>query len=292
MSAPRWRAGVESLELPLRVALLALLLDASMYWFVRLPVAFAAALGLLLPGLLRARGLWAALLVLVAWPLLWNWPFSDNHDYLRALWCVAVLASLGAARPAPTLAASARWLLGLTFLFATLWKVALSPDYWDGTFFRVTLLTDTRFENLAVLAGGTTWEAWEAADAALRGAVAGRGSLEEAGFQEPPGVRRLAGVLTVWTGVVEALLAAAFLWPRGRGLSRLRDPLLLVFALTTFAFATVRGFGWLLASLGVAQVEAARWRTRLAYVGLFFVIEIYRSVPWSEALVEWLGRTG
>lgn len=293
MSAPAAPAAREDagLALALRLLLLALLLDAGAFWFVRLPVVTAAALGLLLPGLLRARGLWALLALLTAWPLVWNWPFSDNHDYLRVFACVAAAAALGAARPAATLATSARWLLGLTFLFATLWKLG-SPDYLDGRFFRVTLLSDPRFENLAVVLGDTTWRAWEATESALRAAAAGRESLGEAGAPEPASLRRAAGVLTVWTVALEALVAAAFLWPRGRGLSRVRDPILLLFGATTFAFATVRGFGWLLAALGVAQSGPERRGTRLAYVALFFLIEIYRSVPWSEALVRQLGRTG
>lgn len=282
----------DALALPLRLLLLALLLDAGAWWFVRVPVATLAALGLLLPGLLRARVLWALLAVGVAWPLAWNWPFSDNHDYLRVLACIAVLAALGARQPPATLATSARLLVGLTFLFATLWKLVLSPDYLDGRFFRVTLLSDPRFENLAVLLGGISWPAWEAGEAALRAAAAGREGLAEAGFAEPAALRRLALLLTVWTGALEAAVAAAFLWPAGRGLSRGRDALLLFFGATTFAFATVRGFGWLLAALGVAQTGPERRRTRLAYVALFLLIEVYRSVPWSEALVRAAGRTG
>ncbi|MDX1649269.1 MAG: hypothetical protein R3263_05380 [Myxococcota bacterium] len=286
------RAPEEPLALPLRVLLLALLLDAGSWWYVRVPVATAAALGLLLPGLLTSRALWAALAALVAWPLAWNWPFSDNHDYLRAFACVAVVASLGAGAPRATLATSARWLLGLTFLFATLWKVALSPDYLDGRFFRVTLLTDVRFENLAVLLGGLTWQGWEAGADALRAAAAGRATPGASGPVEPEALRRLAWGLTLWTGLLEAAIAVTFLAPRGRALARLRDPLLLVFGATTFAFATVRGFGWLLAALGAAQTEPERRRTRLAYVGLFVLVEVYRSVPWSGALVQALGRTG
>lgn len=292
-ASPRLPEVADPLALPLRLALLVLLLDAVMpFWFVRLPVIGLAALGLLLPDLLRSRGLWAALLLAVAWPLLWNWPFSDNHDYLRALLCLAVLVSLGARDPHATLADAARWLVGGVFLLATLWKVALSPDYLDGTFFRVTLLTDTRFENLAVLAGGMTWESWEAAEATFRRAVVEGVPPAALGLEVPAGVRRLAWVLTLWTAAIEAAVAAAFLAPRGRALSRARDALLLAFALTTFAFATVRGFGWLLAALGAAQVEPERRRTRLAYVGLFFAVELYRSVPWHQTLVSWLGRTG
>jgi hypothetical protein len=282
------RCATDPLALPLRVGLLVLLLDASLFWFERVPVTLLAATGLLLPGALRARSLWAALLLLTTWPLFWNWPFSDNHDYLRALFCLAVWGALCSRDPVRTLAVSARALVGLTFLFATLWKVVLSPEFIDATFFRVSLLTDTRFQSLAVLAGGMTREAWEANDLVLGAYLSGEGAWE--GFSEPAALRRLALALTVFTAGIEGLIALAFLWPGRRGPARAADALLLLFAVTTFAFATVRGFGWLLAALGLAQCGPARRRTRLAYVAALLLLEVYHHVPWSRLLVEALGR--
>ena len=61
-------------------------------------------------------------------------------------------------RPATTLATSSRWLLGAAFAMAVLWKAVLSPDYVDGRFFRVTLLTDERFADAALLFGGLSAE--------------------------------------------------------------------------------------------------------------------------------------
>lgn len=288
--AAAWHAlaQAEPLEIALRVALLVLLLDGSPYWSERVPVTLAAALGLLFPSLARSRALWLVLLAATSWPLVWNWPFSDNHDYLTAFFCLAVLCALSSADPARALAVSARGLLAVTFLFATLWKVGLSPEFRDGRFFRVTLLTDTRFQNLAVLAGGLSRGEWEANDRTLDAYLAG--GTEWTGLVEPPRLRRLASALTVVAGLLEGALALAFLWPGRGGPARARDPLLLAFGVTTFAFATVRGFGWLLMTLGLAQCGRGRPWTRLAYVAAFLLIEVYRSVPWSSALVEALGR--
>ncbi len=277
------------LELALRLTLLALALDPPILWFERMPVLVLAGLGLVLPGALRSRALWAGLAALSAWPLVWNWPFSDNHDYLTALWCLAALCALASADPPGALAHHARRLLGLTFLFATLWKLALSPDFTDGRFFRVTLLTDARFENLAVLAGGLSWDDWERNDLAVDALLSDESSWEESGFVEPPARRRVAPALTRVTGASEAALAAAFLWPLGGRSSRWRHALLLGFAAATFSFATVRGFGWLLMALGLAQCEPDARRTRAAYLAVFALIGLYRSVPWSRALIEWLG---
>jgi hypothetical protein len=279
-------ASTASFELGLRLTLLGIALDPPLLWFERLPPMLLAGLGLALPATLRARWLWAGLLACATWPLVWQWPFPDNHDYLTAIWCLAVLCALSVADAPGALAHHARRLVGLSFAFATLWKVALAPDFLDGRFMRLTLLTDGRFENLAVLAGGMTWDDWDRNDAAIDAVLSGETSWEESGFAEPPALRALAGALTAFTAVIEAAIAAAFLWPAGRGLSRLRDALLLGFAVTTYSFATVRGFGWLLMSLGAAQAE--RRGARAAYLAAFALIGLYRAVPWSRALIEWL----
>ena len=287
MSAPHRPASRSAGDLALRVTLLVLLLDPSLFWFQRLPVVGLAGAGLVFAHLLRAPGLWAAMFVAVAWPVVWNWPFSDNHDYLRVLWVGAVALSLRGSDPRAALAANARLLLGGTFLFATLWKLVLSPDFVDGSFFRVTLLTDGRFHELAVLFGGMTDASLEALDLAMDAAFRGDPVTLP---PLPPALGRLATFLTVYTGAIEAAIALCFLWPRPeRGPGRIRNLVLLGFAATTFAFATVRGFGWLLMTLGLAQCRQDETRTRVAYVAMIFVIEAYRSVPFGRWLVEAFG---
>jgi len=273
------------MELALRVLLLVLLLDAPLFWFQRVPLQIVCGLGLLWPALARDARYWAGLTVLVGWPLFWNWPFSDNHDYLRALTTLAVALALTTSAPEQALRTSARLLVGGTFFFATLWKVVLSPDWIDGTFFRVTLLSDPRFHDLAVLVGGASWETLDAFDAALTDFLTGAGGWPGA-FVEPAGLYSLALALTAFTALIESGIALAFLWPR---LARWRNWLLIAFGATTFAFATVRGFGFLLMTLGLAQCEDDERRTRYAYVATLFLIEAYRNVPWTRLLIDALG---
>ena len=78
------------MELVLRVCLLVLLLDAPWFWFQRVPLQAVCGLGLLWPAFARDARSWALLTVLTSWPLFWNWPFSDNHDYLRAFTALSV----------------------------------------------------------------------------------------------------------------------------------------------------------------------------------------------------------
>ena len=273
------------MDLVLRVCLLVLLLDAPFFWFQRVPLQLVCGLALLWPAFARDARCWALLTLLTGWPLFWNWPFSDNHDYLRAFTTLSITLALTTAAPVHALRVSARLLVGGTFFFAALWKLVLSPDWLDGTFFRVTLLSDPRFHDLAVLAAGARWETFDAFDGALT-AFLSTGSGWPGAFVEPPGLRPLALAMTAFTAAIEAGIAAAFLWPR---LARLRNPLLVAFGATTFAFATVRGFGFLLMTLGLAQCEDDERRARIAYVATLFLIEAYRSVPWSRMLIDALG---
>jgi hypothetical protein len=275
-------------ELALRLFLVAQLLDPPLPWLERLPVLTLAGAGLVLPGLLRSRALWSALLLTLAVPLAWNWPFPDNHDYLTALFCLAVICALSTPLPERTLAWNARMLIGLAFAFATVWKLLLAPDFLDGRFFRVTLLHDGRFENLAVLLTDVTWEEWDENALALDAVLAGEVEAGTGDFSEPAGIRPLAALLTGATLAIEGLVALSFLWPPGGRISRWRDPTLLLFSALTYSFATVRGFGWLLVAMGVAQCEPRR-RVVLAYLVLFVLIGAYRAVPWTRWLIEGMG---
>jgi hypothetical protein len=285
-------ADADAFALAARLGCLVLVLDPPLHWFERVPLFAAAGAALLVPAALRSRALWLLLTALASGPLVWGWPFPDNHDYLTALFCLAVACALASDAPGRALARSARGLVGVTFAFAILWKVALSPDFLDGTFFRVTLLTDHRFENLAVLLGGMTWTQWESNSAAIDAFLAGEAAAwPAAGFVEPPRLVLLAQAATAYTVLLEAWVAVAFLAPRGARLARSRDAALLLFLVTTYPFATVRGFGWILATLGLAQCAPSSRATRLAYLASAALIEVYRSVPWDDALVVALGRT-
>jgi hypothetical protein len=179
-----------------------------------------------------------------------------------------------------------RLLIAWVFLFATAWKLILSPDFMDARFFRVTFISDERFEGFAQLAGGLSWDRLQALreilDLHLDGALPGGNQPLELSKR----FLGLATFTTYWTVLIEGLLALAFFWPVNRGLSKLRDPLLICFCATTYAVATVDGFGWLLIAMGVAQCEPARWRTRLGYLAAFALILFYREVPWANIMAD------
>ena len=285
----RW-ATDDRFALALRLTLLGLLLrpvgDSTLRPFLlALP-----GVGLLFPAALRRPALWWALTALTGLRVGLDWPLADNHAYLLCYWCLAVALALSAADPRRSLADSARWLIGLVFALATLWKLALSPDYLDGTFFRVTLATDPRFADLARLLGGLSADALaEMRSALLQHADAGL--LAHPVPAPPTRLALLADALTGWTVAIEAAVALAFLWPLAQRPARASDACLLIFCATTYAVATVDGFAWLLIAMGAAQTAPDRDGTRALYLLTFAAILFYREVPWLSLLAEHLAPT-
>jgi hypothetical protein len=269
---------LDAADLARRLTLADLVLRPVGIGWLRSVVLGLAVLALVLPSLSRRRELWLALALLAAWRVVAAWPLADNHAYLLGYWCLALAIASLDADPRPALAWSGRVLIGLAFTLAVLWK-AISPDYLDGRFLRVTLVTDERLAPFARIAGGLSAEELRERREWL-GEHADGASAEGAAPPEPARFRAVARAATLGAFAWEALVALAFLWPLGRGLSRVRDPLLMGFCATTYLVAPVTAFGWLLISLGVAQTEAERWRTRAAYVAVYGLVFLYREIPW------------
>jgi len=279
--------GTSSFDFALRLTLLDLLLRPVGDWMVRPLLVLLAGAGLLLPGMTRTPNLWWLLTAFSGLRVVLDYPLPDNHAYLLCYWCFTISLALRAEDSPPFLASSARTLIGLVFAFATLWKLALSPDFVDGTFFRVTFMTDPRFGDLSRIVGDLS-----AADLATHREYlkqhADLGLTSVSPLPYPPALTALAHAMTAWTLLIEGLLALAFLWPGERGPARHRDAVLLVFCATPYAIATVEGFGWLLLAMGIAQCPPNRPRLRVLYVAAFALVLIYREVPWSGMLVRWI----
>jgi len=272
-----------AVDLALGLTLLDLLLHPVGAWYLRPFFLALAATALLFPRWRRSRALWTALALATGLRVVLSWPLADNHAFLLAYWCLAIALALRARDGAGFLAFNGRLLIGLTFAFASLWKLVLSPDFVDGTFFRVAFLLDERFADFARLFGGMTQELLEVNRDALTQHADGVRAL--GGAVLPPRFEPLADAATLWTLACEIAIALAFLWPTD-GLARFRDSLLLLFCATTYAVATVEGFGWLLLAMGVAQCDPARRTTRLLYLACFALILFYREIPWAGLLAD------
>ena len=49
------------------------------------------------------------------------------------------------------------------------------------------------------------------------------------------------------------------------------------------------GFGWLIAVMGLGQVEPDRYGLRASYLAVWFLILFYGDVPWARPLLGVIG---
>ncbi len=279
-------AEIEPFDLAARLTLIYFMVRPLGPWWAHVPVLLMASCGLLVPWLARRAGFWLLFALAVASWVIPAWSFMDNHGFLLVYWCLALACSLAFSdESGPTLATNARWMVGLVFVLAALWKVVLSPDFMNGEFFRAVLLADTRFRELSRLAGGMSAEAYRHNLELMRRLGEGKLGLTSVQLIEPQRQVLLAYVSTWWTALVEASVGVFFLLPRRLEVAPLRDWLLLLFCWMTYPFANVAGFGWLLTIMGVAQLEPERRLVRFLYLATFAFILVDKLVPWTQGLV-------
>jgi len=277
--------GVADIVLTL-TAIILLLRPLDVWWLAPFALAIAC-LALAVRAIRRSPLTWIVVAALVAARVVVVWPLADNHIYLLAYWCLAIGLALSGAASAATLSRSSRWLIGASFAMAVLWKAVLSPDYTDGRFFRVTLLTDERFADAALVFGGLSRDQMATNRRFLEPLPEGAELLDPPPFIEPPRLRAFAATAT-WGGLLlETLVALAFLLPvRGR-LELSRHAALLAFCVATYALAPVAGFGWLLATMGLAHCRPSQRALRGAYLAVFVLILLYTEFPWTAVLASW-----
>jgi hypothetical protein len=271
--------NLDIFKVALGMTLVLLMLYTNKFWYLNIPLTILCSAAVLHPPLRVSPNFWFIVTIIVAVGNYHNWYTIDNHQYLITYWCLALYCGLLTPNPTQTIKITARLLIGLCFLFATLWKV-ISIDYLDGTFFHYSLLMDDRFSNVAVLFRGLTSEAFLQNHQVFDELLKFDSLLHFIQLQDSPQLFWLAKFATRWTIGIEGLIAIAFLWPAGSFISRWRDFPLLLFLLTTYLVAPVIGFGWVLIAMGLTQCTSTFKYTRLLYLLAFFIIQIY-LIPWS-----------
>lgn len=234
--------------------------------------------GILYRPVTRRPAFWLVLVGL--WVVLFlpsQWPTADNHKWLVIYWVLALGIAMHSTEPMRVLAVNGRLLIGLVFLFATLWKV-FSPDFPGGGFFHFTLINDVRFETVARLVGGLE----EGASASNRAVISSWDdatvAVSPTVLQDGPRVALLAQVMAVGTILIEGLVAAVYLAPDRWRIARAREMSLLLFVLLTYPIAPVVGFGWLLVIMGLAASRLRRPIADVAFVLAFLAIYAFNAV--------------
>jgi hypothetical protein len=242
--------------------------------------AILCAAGMFYRPLRRMPTYWFALAVIQGMGIYLTWYAADNHKYLMAYWCLALgcVLAVPQERQKTVLIVNARLLLGLCMGFAVAWKV-LTPSFVDGSFFRLRLVSDERFQYPACCLGDIPQETWSESLRQQRQVPTGYlegDPVDTVQLPDSPRLRALAALMTWWTLAIEGSLALLFLWPgRTAQIQRLRDGLLLMFICSTYALAPVIPFGWVLVILGLAQAPEGSRAVRAAYLGAFLLIPAY-----------------
>lgn len=226
------------------------------------------ACGLIVPDLGYSPWLWLGLVCSYSAWIASVYYFADNHHYLIGYWCVAVALALIAHDPDEVLRRSATVLVGTCFGLAVLAKM-LNRDYRDSTFFTWLLIFDPRVRLLATMVGGLTSDVFRRHATAFGRIWMGVSPGESA--EVPRSLRRLALGLTWWTVGIEAIVAAAFLWP-GDGLDSVRVTVLMAFAVTTFTFVAVPFFGQILLLMLLAATNSAEVRVIVVMLAAFLTV--------------------
>jgi hypothetical protein len=234
----------------------------------------ACGLTFFLPELLRRPTFWFTIAAVQASRNFAVWTTVDDHIILVNYWCLAIGFSLLSPQPLDNLSLNGRLLIGLTFLFASLWKTT-SAEYIDSSFFKYCLLLDDRFLYVTKALGGLT--STQLAEnysmvALLREPTS---SLTEVALHSSTIVDSLSVFLTWWTLAIEWTVAVAFLFGRPTILARIRNLVLLLFAASTYLVVPVGGFGTTLMVLGFAQCGDAEPRARKALVMGFYTLVLY-----------------
>ncbi len=272
------------------MTLLLLLIYSTDFWYVVLPLRILCIGGLVYPTWQRSYRFWLLIASIVVAGDFYNWFTIDNHKYLLAYWCFAMCFSLQSSNVRKTLALNARLLIGLCFLFATLWKI-FSPDFLDGTAFHYLLLTDVRFAKVVDIMGRVSQEILAENRLAVSNLVAPLSQLQSVVLQDSQSVRILAKMFTYWGATIEALVAIAFLLPKNYWLFKIRDIFLLTFVVTTYSIAPVMGFGWTLIIMGISQVDTTFKNIRFYYLLAFILLQIY-LFPWIQIVENSVGFLG
>lgn len=266
--------------LVLRFTALFLLLYGSSTVLLDIPLRVLCGLMLLSPPLLTSQVIWVLICGIVWWVNATDWLWIDNHKILITYWCLVCALAVSAKDTDGVLAWNGRILVGLTFLFATCWKM-LAGEYWDGAFLHSVFLLDSRVEAVSTAIGGLSPDALpqnRLLESLLKQFPQQVGSVS---LTTSPRLQAFTLAASYWTLLIEGSVAIAFLVKPLRLFSQFRDWFLIVFIATTYFLLPVLGFAYILIIMGFAQCPPKHTAIRVTYIVLFAFLQLSR-LPWSS----------
>jgi hypothetical protein len=225
---------------------------SSTHWAFSIPFTALFGFALFYPNLRVSWMFWSVTTALLGFLIGQLWASEGNAMFLFFYTGLTLTLALTSKNTWEVVRINARYLIGLVFLLATLWKV-FSPDFMSSKFMEYILLEDTRIAPVAVLLTSLRTEDVRKNQEQLL-------QLPETSIvlKTAPNVRELAILLTYLTILVEGLVAFTFLLPVK---PFVRDGMLVAFLVGSYLTVTVPSFGMIIACLGFAQTPNSRMQT-------------------------------
>jgi hypothetical protein len=281
---------IDNLEASLKITLVLFVFSnwvTGDRWEYFTPVLILAALALVLPGFYKSKYLWYSVAFVFILKTISEWWFQDNHLFVNTYWAISIAFALSFKDVKKVLAANARVMIGLIFLFAIVWKF-LSPDFISGSYFHFTFLTDIRFIEEATLFGDVSRS--EIGSNIIKLNEFENASIEQVTLTSSSRIKGLTRLVTWHTVVIELLLAILFLLPARLRLSRYRNYFLVGFVLTTYLAMPIHSFAWLIIAIGISQVRDDEWPDKAILIACLPVTLIYQYVPFMQWLSDYFNK--
>ncbi|MGL4612209.1 MAG: hypothetical protein ACRCYY_21440 [Trueperaceae bacterium] len=245
-------------------------------WFLTIPFSTLVAAAVLYPKLRTNWLYWTVMTGICAGYVVARGLASENVFFLFVYISLAVLIALFSDNPYLSFRRNARLIIGIVFLFASLWKL-MSPDFLSGSFFTFMLIADDRLGPFGAVATAISLE-----DIATNRSIFPVMPDMSHQLMTAPGIPLLAQMLTWMTFAIEFLVAIVFLVPL-KPLYKIRDYALLLFLLTAYVFVPVPAFAMSFATLGYAQTDSARFQSiyKVVFVVMPLTAARYYLVSWG-----------
>lgn len=271
-------------ELALKATLILFLFSewiSGSEWVFYIPIVILSAIGLLIKDWFKNKFIWYGLSFFFVIKTISYWWVQDNHLFVNTYWVIAIAFSLSFSNYEKILAENARVMIGLIFLFATVWKF-LSPDFISGSFFHYTFLTDLRFAEESKIIAAISRADLMRNISELEQVKSGLNA--SALLYSNPAVKLGTQLVTWHTIIIESMLAFLFLLPGRFKASRLRNFLLILFSLTTYLTMPIHSFAWLLIAVCISQTRSGETIDRFILVCILPLMLIFKHVPFMEWL--------
>lgn len=252
-------------------------------WRFMTPILILSALGLIIPNLYKNKYLWYILAITLLLKTIGNWWTQDNHLFVNLYWVIAIAFALSFKDSTRLLTQNSKVLIGLVFLFATVWKI-LSPDFSSGAYFHFTFLTDSRFAEESKILGDQSSSDFAENINMIRKVATNE--IATGALKSNDSIKFSTKLITWHTIIIEFLLALSFLLPTRFKLTSYRNLILLLFALTTYLTMPIHSFAWLIIAIGISQTQEKEKLDKSLFILSLPIMLIYKFVPFMQWIAE------